>query len=369
MLHQFYLAVLTALLILFGHSLWARQSTIFNLNGDRSVLHIGEDADFVKGLFDALPNSLTVQLLCKERNDGDWKGGPYEPVACGSNDLFGDQSYDDSRTGDPFFLLRNFGISSEEYYAFRSGNYSSLGYTQGSAASQVFQAITQLGTNSGLYKWRIKYHELPERVTYKLPGTGPHLHLGQAFPKGEEMPIFSSDNVISLDIHTALSVPRYVKSYSDPDWEPHSSVTLVAKFVTEMQNQDKNQSFTLNISAFYDEFDKDDIKETVATDGTNTYLRTKFSPDATFGINVGTQTKNSAFTNISNFRMSLNRESFSNMIQAYNLAVPTEDHLATNVNKIKFTGISLHNEATNLYGNEIEIQVFVNSLRALLMTE
>lgn len=339
------------------------EENIVRITGNASQLDLKSDVDAVKGIFNAAPRGSNVSLMCLESNGELLQPGPYEPAACSNQSRLADQKYEVT-SGVPYVLLRNFGINTREWTSFQDGTFSQYNYVLDSAAHQVIQAFEQFETSGGFHKWHFKAHQFPDRVQFKAPGTGPHIHIGVAYDNPDRKPVFI-DGQSRLDLHAKVAVPKYVKSSE----VPHSSLTLVVGFHQKKMDNSGNKALTLHLKVFWDLYDGH-LVEGLGSDGRNTYLKSLFHPDATYGTNMRSTTRSEPFSGVQNFRFSIGREHATRFLEDFNdrmdaNGTPEEKVKTTDFSEFYIKNFSIRNESQKLYGEELEIHIEVDAIKII----
>ncbi len=344
--------------IFIATNVFAAETQIMAVNGNAGEI-TDSNVYFVKGVFNAAPRDEHVSLLCLNSNDVPMRAGPTEPVACGANPTMADLKEgfpDKGRLGRAYILGRNFGINTSEFFADFS-NYKD--FVEGSSAEQVQQAFHFLRNSSGWYEWKYSTGDFPERVQYKAPGTGPHIHLGILSKKGTAPLAFTGDQK-TLDVLVKMEIPTYKKTSSNA----HSSSTLTVVLQSRKKNSSSYKSISLIISTFNDQWNGKP-SEAIKSDGRNGWISSKFHPDTIYGTAKSGKTKTKAF-GPTTFRYSISKSQMTKMLSDYNKFVTDEEKVLTqNFDHIKLEGIQLRNESTNLHNENVTIHIRVDVLKAL----
>lgn len=304
------------------------------------------DIEFQRGVFRVDPVGTEITILCIPV-DGVWRQ-PGKLTSCGNDPPDSMRREAERYTPDKTTLtVRNLGITREEWDAAGKA---------GEGVRAIRKAFSYSVEPSGV-RWHFDTRPLPATLRTQIPGSGIHVHFGGDFSDPRKPPLFEAGQG-DLQVEVRMAIPRSTRS-----GKAHSGSAL--GIVLQAPTVDGGR---LGIPILASVFNREQTRrENIRSDGRLNFVSTFFGPGTRFVDPVEGTQRTEPWSELETFAFRISRENLRNIVVELNKqrggpGAPKVDEAA--LDKTRVAGMSLRNESRFLDQGDIDIEVFVDYVRA-----
>lgn len=305
------------------------------------------DVEFQRGVFRVDPAGKQITILCIPV-DGVWRQ-PGKLTSCGNDPPEEMRREAERYTPDKTVMtVRNLGITRQEW--------DSAGRAKGDDIRAIRKAFSYSVEPTGV-RWRFDTRPLPEQLRTQIPGSGIHVHFGGDFSDGRKPPVFEAGQG-DLQVEVRMAIP---KSTRKGKAHSGSALGIIIQAPTEGGGW-------LGIPILASVFNRDQTRqENVRSDGRVNFVSTFFGPGTRFVEPVSGRQRTEPWSEPETFAFRISQNNLRNIAAELNkkrggAGQPKVDVAA--LDKARIAGMSLRNESRFLDQGDIEIEVFVDHVRA-----
>ncbi len=225
-------------------------------------------------------------------------------------------------------LVRNFGVTSEEWREGRAGR-------GGDVLRQIASAI-DVGVQGKAVRWRFDSASLPEALKVKNPGSGTHFHLGIVY-SNRRAPLVLERPGEGLLIETRLAMPEMTVTGGAT-----AGVTIgMVMQIQDVAGQWRPVTFVIDLFG-----SGGGGREHMASDGRNAFAESPLNRDARFLVPVRGNMMAARWAGGQDFAFRLDTATLRRLLEGFNgeRAGHNEPALLTDPGKLKLKSVTLRNE-------------------------